>query len=71
MTNLSTIGKRIRFCRVSCEYSQSKLGDLIGYSQKRISEWEHDDRITLDIIVKIATITGYPVSFILGINDND
>lgn len=71
MTDLSSIGKRIRFCRVTCELSQKDLGDRLGYTQSRIAQWENNDRITLDILFKIAEITGYPISFLLGVSKDD
>lgn len=56
-------GEKIREFRKKHRYSQRQLAELLGVSQTAVSAWENGSRsITLDVVEKISSILGEPVT---------
>jgi len=62
MNSIRTITDNLRAKRLSRNYTQEYMADRLGISQKGYSKLEnHETRITVDILQRIAEILDYPV----------
>lgn len=62
------IGKSIKFYRESRHWTQSKLAEKLGVSQRNVSYYESGQRIPpADVLKKVSTLFDVPVDVILGL----
>lgn len=65
------IGERIRRTRLSKNYSQKQLGEMIGVSKVSISGYENGTRIPkLEQFEKLITVLDVSPNYLLGIEVN-
>lgn len=61
------IGDRIRQIRLDLEWSGEKMAAELGVSQETVSNWEAGrNKFPLERLLKMAEVTGFPASYILG-----
>lgn len=66
------IGKSIKFYRETRHWSQSKLAEHLGVSQRNVSYYESGERIPpADVLKKISTLFDVPVDVLLGLKKTD
>lgn len=58
---MKTFGSNLRFFRQEAKLTQQKLGELVGFSARTVSDWEcnntEPDLITLKKIAQILGVT--------------
>jgi transcriptional regulator with XRE-family HTH domain len=60
------LGKRIKALRTCREYTQDKLAELVGISQKYLGEVERGEgNVSIDILTKIAEVLCVPLTSVL------
>ncbi|MDW7670004.1 MAG: helix-turn-helix transcriptional regulator, partial [Bacillota bacterium] len=66
-----SVGQNIRFYRKMLGWSQDRLGEEIGVSDKTISSWEVDrTEPSMGVIQKLAEIFGCDTSDLVNSYDN-
>lgn len=66
-----SFGKRLKAAREEKGYTQSKLGDLIGYGNSTISEYEkNNNKPNLDIFIQLCKILDQPPNYFLQDDTN-
>ena len=58
---MQLIGERVRMYRRQKRWSQEQLGDLVGFSQSKISKIERGDWDSLSDLRLIARALGVPI----------
>lgn len=65
------IGDKIRFLRKQHGLSQEALGELVGFSQSKISKIENGDWDSLSDLRLIARALGVPIEELVREDDGD
>jgi len=62
-----TLGTRIAGARSEAGLTQQQLADAVGRSVHAVRKWERDEnKPSVELLEKIAEITGAPLGFLLG-----
>lgn len=62
------IDNNLRNCREEMEMTHKELGNIIGVSKSRISNWETGyDPITLHRLVKFCNLYNYSLDYVCGL----
>lgn len=70
MSELDTIGRRLRYLRKKAGFSQETIANFVHVSRETIRDWELDARCpACDSLVALAQCFQVPADFILGISD--
>lgn len=66
-----SLGKRIKKCRKSHNFTQKELSNKLGLTQKMISFYENDQRVPpVDILIKLSQIFSVSTDYLLELNNN-
>jgi len=66
------VGKKISTLRKAKGLTQQELGDLIGISQKQVTDYERGrTRLTDEMLVRFAVVLGTSSDNLLGLKDID
>ena len=62
--------ERLKNLRVSFGFTQSSLGNMVGYNKTAICDWEtRGKEPKFDILIKLAGIFNVSTDFLLGVVD--
>ncbi len=66
-----SFGKKLRECRESKKFSQSKLAKEVGLHHSIIGRYERDEaKPTIDVVIRLANKLDTTVGYLLGETEN-
>ena len=63
---MSVIGEQIKKYRIQKNYTQEKLGNLIGVTTQAVSKWERGGTPDAEILPKLADALGVSIDALFG-----
>ena len=68
---MSVIGEQIKKYRIQKNYTQEKLGNLIGVTTQAVSKWERGGTPDAEILPKLADALGVSIDALFGREEQD